>query len=151
MYLVNFSSVLSSFTTVIVTKTTKRRDTECSTCTFCPINRTIADSPRYYRLIGLQLWLLTLHYFILHFIQTCKNRPIERRINMAVADCKCLYLSALTFVNRRAKQRLAPLLSSVSNCMKNFILREKIYPGKWINTIIKKTVHYLTIYYNGLN
>lgn len=136
MYLVNFSSVLSNFTTVIVTKTTKRRDTECST--FCPINRTIADSPRYYRLIGLQLWLLTLHYFILHFILTCKNRPIERRINMAVADCKCLYLSALTFVNRRAKQRLAPLLSSVSNCMKNFILREKIYPGKWINTIIKK-------------
>lgn len=31
MYLVNFSSVLSNFTTVIVTKTTKRRDTECST------------------------------------------------------------------------------------------------------------------------
>lgn len=136
MYLVNFSGVLSNFTTVIVTKTTKRRDTECST--FCLINRTIADSPCYYRLIGLQLWLLTLHYFILHFILTCKNRPIERRINMAVADCKCLYLSALTFVNRRAKQRLAPLLSSVSNCMKNFILREKIYPGKWINTIIKK-------------
>lgn len=53
MYLVNFSSVLSNFTTVIVTKTTKRRDTECST--FCLINRTIADSPRYYRLIGLQL------------------------------------------------------------------------------------------------
>lgn len=149
MYLVNFSSVLSNFTTVIVTKTTERRDTECST--FCLINRAIADSPCYYRLIGLQLGLLTLHYFILHFILTCKNRPIERRINMAVADCKCLYLSALTFVNRRAKQRLAPLLSTVSNWMKNFILREKIYPGKWINTIIKKTVHYLTIYYNGLN
>lgn len=53
MYLVNLSSVLSNFTTVIVTKTTKRRDTECST--FSPINRTIADSPCYYRLIGLQL------------------------------------------------------------------------------------------------